>query len=130
MTTKPKTRKAPAKPDRRRVCTEKEAAALSFEPWKKGDETVQFPTLEEINNPYLISCRAAYALMFKSKPEMIEMFKRANDAGDEKTLHLMFDNFERARKFFNGMVTLLDGALSRMVVAGSSYVKQQHDRRV
>ena len=122
MSTKAKSRKAPAKPARYRVCTEKEAAAISFEPWK-GDETVQFPTREEIENPYLISCRLAYALMFKSKPEMIEMFERAEDAD----VRLMFDNFESARKFFNGMATLLDAALSRMVVAGSSYVRQ-HDR--
>jgi hypothetical protein len=127
MTTKPKARKAPAKRARDHVCTEKEAAAISFEPWKKGDETVQIPTLEEIENPYVISCRLAYALMFKSKPEMIEMFKRAEDTDDEKTLHLMFDNFESTLKFFNGMVILLEAALSRMVVAGSSYVRQ-HDR--
>jgi hemoglobin-like flavoprotein len=47
---------------------------------------------QDINNPHLISRRMVYSLMFKSKPEIIEMFKRAEEMGEEKTLHLTFDN--------------------------------------
>ncbi|HEY8006029.1 MAG TPA: hypothetical protein VIE66_04330 [Methylocella sp.] len=125
MTPKPRTRKAPAKRASNHVCTEKEAAAINFEPWNKDDVTVQIPTPEEINNPHLVSCRLAYSLMFKSKPEIIEMFKRAEEMDAEKTLNLMFDNLRDTQKFFTGMVTLLDAATSRLIVAGSSYYRER-----
>jgi hypothetical protein len=125
MTTKPKTRKAPAKYASDHVCTPEEAAALNFEPWKDG---YKFPTREEINNPHLIACRAAYALMFKSKPEIIEIFKRAKDIDEGEDLHRLYDSLESAQEFFKGMIILLESASARMLVAGSSYLEQSHDR--
>ena len=122
MTTKPKTRKAPAAASKR----EKEIAAMDFEPWiEDGDK---FPTPEEINNPHLIMCRLAYTLMFKTKPEMIKMFESGEEDGVEPAVLEMLIGLRRSQKFFNHMVSLLGYAEARLMVAGTSYMEHLSER--
>ncbi len=122
MAKKLKTPKAPAaKPASGHICTVEEAAALNFKPWSK-DEMFQLPSLETIDNPHLIFCRLAYALMFKSKTEIVEMFKLADSNGDNIKI-LIVDRLEESKTLFEGLVTLLDAAHRRLLVAAASYVE-------
>jgi hypothetical protein len=71
MTTKPKTRRAPAparapKQRRAHVVTEAEAAALNFEPWQGDVDTERLPNNKQFIEhglDYLMTCRLALAMM-------------------------------------------------------------------
>jgi hypothetical protein len=107
MTTKSR-RKAPAK-----ITTLKKVAALDFEPWQV-DADFKVPTLEEIANPHLILCRLAYALMHKSKPELVQSF-----ADGTTTILPLIGRLEESRRFFMGAAQLLELGRARLIVAGS-----------
>jgi hypothetical protein len=115
MTTKPKTRIAAAKP----ACTLEQAAAIDFEPWQY-DPAFKVPTLEEIADPHLIRCRLAYAMMHKTKSDMVELF---SDAKCRTTALRTIDDLEESRKFFEGAGSLIDGARLRLIIAGSSFTE-------
>jgi hypothetical protein len=126
MTTKPKTRKAPpakrAAPKQQgsvKRCTLEQAAAIDFEPWQ-DDPAFKLPTLEEVRNPHLIRCRLAYAMMHKTKPDMVELF---SDAEIGPIVLKTIGDLEESRKFFVAAAKLIEAAHLRLIVAGSSYTE-------
>jgi hypothetical protein len=122
MTTKPKTRKAPAKctaPKRRRahVLTEAETAAMDFEPWQEVD-TKKLPNNEQFMEnglSHLITCRMALVMMYRTKAELSEMFEKDGDA-----MCGLVENMESAKNFFSHFSELLDAASARLFAAGFS----------
>jgi hypothetical protein len=99
-----------------------EMAALDFEPWHKGDH--EMPTPEEINNPHLMYSRLAYAIMHKTKPELIKMF--ADSASyDDDPLFKLIENFPASVIFFKGAAELIDRAHTRLLIAGASYTEAE-----
>jgi hypothetical protein len=81
MTTKPKTRKAPAyAPNRRRAraISEAEFAAMDFEPLEGEINTKCLPNSEQFTEDglfHLITCRMALVMMYRTKAELSEMFE-------------------------------------------------------
>jgi hypothetical protein len=104
MTTKPKRNV--------KCCTAEQAAAIDFEPWQE-DRAFKAPTLEEIRNPHLIRYRLAYGMMYKTKPDLVELFSDAEVGGD----------LEESRKFFEGAAKLIEAARLRLIIAGSSFTE-------
>jgi hypothetical protein len=79
MTTKPKTRKAPARaPNQRRAnaLTEEEVVAMDFEPWQGEINTKCLPDNEQFTENglfHMITCRMALIMMHKTKAELSKM---------------------------------------------------------
>jgi hypothetical protein len=111
MTHKPK-RKA-------KCCTVEQAAAIDFEPWQE-DPAFKVPTLKEIENPHLIRCRLAYAMMHKTKPDMVELF---SDAESRPIVLKTIGDLEESRKFFVAAARLIEQANLRLIIAGSSWTE-------
>jgi|HubBroStandDraft_6_1064221.scaffolds.fasta_scaffold756995_1 hypothetical protein len=123
MTTKPKTRKAPAaarapKRRRARAIAEAEFASMDFEPWQGEVDTEKLPNKEQFTEDglfHLITCRMALVMMYKTKAELSEMFEQDGDAMCE-----LVENMGKAKDFFSHFSELLDAASARLFVAGSS----------
>ena len=121
MTTKPKTRKAPAyapKRRRARAIAEAEFAAMDFEPLEGEINTKCLPNNEQFTEDglfHLITCRMALVMMYKTKAELSEMFEQDGDAMCE-----LVENMGKAKDFFSHFSELLDAASARLFVAGSS----------
>jgi hypothetical protein len=71
-------------------------------------------------DPHLIHCRLAYAMMHKTKPDMVELF---SDAKSRDTILKMIGDLETSQNFFNGAAQLIEAARLRLIVAGSSYTE-------
>jgi hypothetical protein len=106
MTTEPKTAKA----------TLKEAAPISFEPWLEDPEC-KIPALAEFE-PHLIASRITLALMSQSKAELTDTIIR-----NPNPMLELFKNLETSRRFFQAAADLIDGARTRLLVAGASYTE-------
>ena len=103
-----------------RIFSIKSAAALDFEPWKcpLGEWTP--PSNEEwarSANPYLVTIRVAWAVVHKTKPEVMKFVEKIdNDGGSAVT-----DGFLDTISFLRACVlTLLEAAEARILVAGSA----------
>jgi hypothetical protein len=123
MTTKPRTRKAPAKARKPRCITEKEAAAFNFEAWQGELNTKMLPNNEEFTEDgleHLITCSLAVSFMHKTKSEMVEMFK---DPNNEKACCALLDRTIAAHKFFSHFLQILELINCRFVCAGSSVLQ-------
>ena len=121
MTTKPKTRKAPAyapKRRRARAIAEAEFAAMDFEPLEGEINTKCLPNNEQFTEDglfHLITCRMALVMMYKTKAELSEIFEQDGGAMCE-----LVENMGKAKDFFSHFSELLDAASARLFVAGSS----------
>ena len=127
MTTKPKTRKAPAyapKRRRARAIAEAEFAAMDFEPLEGEINTKCLPNNEqftEVGLFHLITCRMALAMMYKTKTELNEMFEQDGNVGD--AMCDLVENMGKAKNFFSRFSEFLDLAETRIIVAGSAYLQ-------
>ena len=121
MTTKPKTRKAPAyapKRRRARAIAEAEFAAMDFEPLEGEINTKCLPNNEQFTEDglfHLITCRMALVMMYKTKAELSEIFEQDGGAMCE-----LVENMGKAKDFFSHFSELLDAASARLFAAGFS----------
>ena len=101
------------------VLTARELAAFNFEPWQHGPDDRPPPSHEEwmkMAKTHLFVLHMAWGAMFKTKAELMTHLERLdNDTG----LALM-QGFTTATAFFECMLALLNGAETRILVAGSA----------
>jgi hypothetical protein len=114
MTTKPKTRKAPTKNRRSKVCTIEEAATIDFEPYPMSGKVPELKDFE----PHLIASRMSFALMHKSKNELVKAFTSEPDL-----MMKLIEELAISMKFFKGAAELIDCMHTRLLVAGASYTE-------
>lgn len=98
-----------------RRATVADYAAIDFEPvvleWKP-------PTNVEwlaLANPYLVAIRLAWITVQKTKPELVEAVR----SYDEPMADEMLDSFRDTLTFFRTVVTLIEDAEIRTLIAGS-----------
>jgi hypothetical protein len=121
MTTKPKTRKAAAKARKPRIITEKEAAAMDFEPWQGEINLKALPTNDQFINdsiPHLQMCRLALASMYMTKAKMMDLFEKDGDAQCN-----LIEYLGAADAFFSQFADRLKAAICRHIAAGSSVLQ-------
>jgi hypothetical protein len=132
MTTKPKTRKAKApahapKRCRARAITVEELAAMDFEPWQGEINTKCLPDNEQFTEAglrYLITCRMALVMMYRTKAELSEMFEQDGD-----DMCGFVESMEMAKNFFSHFSKLLDAASTRLFAAGFSVYQNTPEKR-
>ncbi len=104
----------------RSVATEREWAAINFEPWVHTDDEWKPPTNEQwakLANPHLVILRIAWITMFKTKSEVMGIVRDL----DEETGADLMDRFTYTRDFFKGMLAIMEGAEARIICAGTAH---------
>ena len=121
-----KTCKKPGqKASKAHIVTEKEAAAIDFEPWSVDMKFL--PTNDEFIKDglsHLITCRLALGVMYMTKAKIMDMFEEDGDATAE-----LIDYFKRSLSFFSHFSELLELAGWRLVCAGSSVLQEESRRK-
>ncbi|MCT7375725.1 hypothetical protein [Chelativorans salis] len=100
-------------------CTVEQAAALDFTPWSREGEGWQPPTREvwkEFSPRAFTILRIASEVMFKSKPELIEMLRNL----DEAVGYELMNEFLSVEKDMKNALTVIGAAQARIICAGSS----------
>jgi hypothetical protein len=116
MTTKPKTRKAPTKTRRSKVCTIEEAATIDFEPYPMSGKVPELKDFE----PHLIASRMSFALMHKSKNELVKAFTSEPDL-----MMKLIEELAISMKFFKAP-RRRTSALHAGAVLAASWMKLWH----
>lgn len=96
-----------------------ELAEITFEPWEHQPDEWTPPSNAEwaaLANPHLINIRLAWVLMFKTKPEVMDVVRDLdNEAGTE-----LMENMIGSIEYFKWLLTVLEGAEARILCAGSA----------
>lgn len=86
---------------------------MEFEPWTGEIDDVSH--WQTVAKDHLVTVRLALAMMYRTKPQLIEGIEAMDDnAGNQ-----MLDGFQSAREFFETCLSLLDGAWARLICASS-----------
>ncbi|RUX97260.1 hypothetical protein EN935_05135 [Mesorhizobium sp. M7D.F.Ca.US.004.03.1.1] len=94
--------------------TDDEFAAVQFEEWKHKEGEWTPPSNVDWCNPTLVSVRIAWLTMFKPKGELVALFEANPDLAMEMT-----DRIVQAKNDLDLIITILDGATGRLLVAGT-----------
>ena len=100
-----------------------ELAALEFEAWAGNPmDDCPLPTNEEwgrLADPHLLTLRLSWAVMFKTKAELIMML---DELGDDAISEL-FEQIAQSREWFEGLMNLYETAHTRLTIAGAVVIE-------
>ncbi len=91
--------------------TLEQLAAMDFEPWRHAEGDWEPPSNKEWNG-MLITIRLAYATMFRSKAQLIDMVVKEEEAAMD-----MAEAVFNVADFCKGLSALMDAAETRLMVA-------------
>ena len=121
--TRAKARPAPKATPKRGATTKKnkfvtlkQMAEIKFEPWKHMPDEWKPPNSKEWSEAakeLLMPAHIAWAIMFKTKEEMVTIAKDIGDENLEGTLKGIIN----ARRFFHNFVVIIDAAETRLMCA-------------
>lgn len=104
--------------------TDEEFAACNFDAWIHAEGEWTPPTNDQwakLANPHLVTIRIAWLTLYKTKAELIEMLgdqlRDSEDDGNELITSIL-DQLSATSDFLKGMLTVVDAALARLLVAG------------
>ena len=95
-----------------------EWAAIEFDPWVQSDDLPTVPTNKEwveLGPEILPTVRLGYAVMFKTKNELIAAFECNPDAMID-----FIDSLRGLKDYFEAYVKLLESSHTRLLVAASA----------
>lgn len=100
-----------------------EAAAMDFEPWLHTAGEQWPPSAsewEKLANWHPVTFRVAWTLLHKTKPQVMDFLDKLDEeAGDELT-----NSFFAAIDFAKMMLTMLETAEARILIAGAALETQ------
>jgi hypothetical protein len=107
---------SPARPEKsHKPMTDKQWAAIEFEPWTHNEDEWKPPTDQEwADDARIETVRLAWHLMYKTKAELVAGAAKMEDKGVRLT-----EGFAEAREFFERCVGVLTFAESRLICAGT-----------
>ena len=93
-----------------------EFATRDFEPWDASNNPL--PSNEQwgdLANPHLFALRIAFAILCKTKAELVEV---ASGSDGDDVFSKVVGQFDQTEKLFEGYAQICGAALARLVVAG------------
>ncbi len=112
---------------------DEEFAACNFDAWIHEEGEWTPPTNDQwakLANPHLVTIRIAWLTLYKTKAELIEMLRDqlrdSEDDGNEFITSIL-DHLSATSDFLNGMLTVVDSALARLLVAGMNIPNSEFD---
>jgi hypothetical protein len=97
---------------RERLASLKEFAAVEFKPWAPQPDGKMLPSTE-VMNQIGISARLAYAIMLRTKEQLMDMRKEIGD----KTLNKLMSGLQADQEIAKELLTLMRTAELRMLSA-------------
>lgn len=110
--------------DPKKDMSDDEFAATEFEAWVREEDEWTPPSNEEwvgLINPHLVTIRIAWYVLHKTKPELIDVVRKllTEDDGEGKDMVTStFDHLSSTSDMLKGMLSIVDTALARLIVAG------------
>ena len=98
-------------------------AAMDFEPMDMSDVKLPTNRMGKMANPYLITVRIASIMLTKIKPELTKVLDEMDDDLGDDT----FKRFRNAIAFFEGYLSLLQMAETRILCAGAMLMVDQEE---